>query len=76
MYRPQIKTFWRQLAWPDAEGAYAYLSKILDVSLFGKEKILGKHSKFKPLGALTLWHTLRLIQCPTKLDLISGMTLH
>ena len=28
----QIKTFWRQLAWPDAEGAYAYLSKILDVS--------------------------------------------
>ncbi len=28
----QIKTFWKQLAWPDAEAAYAFMSKILDVS--------------------------------------------
>lgn len=30
----QIKTFWKQLAWPDAEAAYAYMSKILDVSVY------------------------------------------
>ena len=30
----QIKTFWAQLSWPDVESSYAYISKILDVSLF------------------------------------------
>ena len=29
----QIKVFWSQLAWPDAEGAYAFIAKIVDVSL-------------------------------------------
>ena len=29
----QIKTFWAQLCWPDVESSYAYISKILDVSL-------------------------------------------
>lgn len=29
----QIKTFWAQLSWPDVESSYAYISKILDVSL-------------------------------------------
>jgi hypothetical protein len=28
----QIKTFWQQLAWPDVEASYAFISKILDVS--------------------------------------------
>ena len=28
----QIKTFWKQLGWPDPEASYAYISKILDVS--------------------------------------------
>jgi hypothetical protein len=30
----QIKTFWQQLDWPDVESAYAFISKILDVSFF------------------------------------------
>jgi hypothetical protein len=30
----QIKTFWAQLSWPDVESSYAYISKILDVSIF------------------------------------------
>ena len=29
----QIKTFWQQLAWPDVEASYAFISKILDVSI-------------------------------------------
>ncbi len=29
----QIKTFWRQLNWPDVEASYAFISKILDVSI-------------------------------------------
>ena len=29
----QIKTFWQQLTWPDVEASYAFISKILDVSL-------------------------------------------
>ena len=29
----QIKTFWAQLSWPDVESSYAYISKILDVSV-------------------------------------------
>ena len=29
----QIKTFWKELNWPDVEESYALLSKILDVSL-------------------------------------------
>ena len=29
----QIKTFWAQLCWPDVESSYAYISKILDVSV-------------------------------------------
>ena len=29
----QIKTFWAQLSWPDVESSYAFISKILDVSL-------------------------------------------
>lgn len=29
----QIKTFWKQLGWPDVEASYAFISKILDVSL-------------------------------------------
>ena len=28
----QIKTFWKQLNWPDVEASYAFISKILDVS--------------------------------------------
>lgn len=28
----QIKTFWEQLAWPDTEGALAFVIKIIDVS--------------------------------------------
>ncbi len=28
----QIKTFWKQLDWPDVEASYAFVSKILDVS--------------------------------------------
>ena len=30
----QIKTFWAQLSWPDVESSYAYISKILDVSIY------------------------------------------
>lgn len=30
----QIKTFWKQLSWPDVEASYAFISKILDVSAF------------------------------------------
>ncbi|QQP31402.1 Protein unc13 -like protein Dlike, partial [Caligus rogercresseyi] len=26
----QIKTFWKQLNWPDVEASYTYISKILD----------------------------------------------
>ena len=29
----QIKVFWTQLAWPDVEGAYAFIAKIVDVSI-------------------------------------------
>ena len=29
----QIKTFWQQLSWPDVEASYAFISKILDVSI-------------------------------------------
>lgn len=28
----QIKIFWQQLAWPDVEGAYIFVAKIVDVS--------------------------------------------
>lgn len=28
----QIKTFWEQLAWPDVEGCYTFVAKIIDVS--------------------------------------------
>jgi hypothetical protein len=28
----QIKTFWTQLAWPDIEGSYTFIAKIIDVS--------------------------------------------
>lgn len=28
----QVKTFWKQLNWPDVEASYAFISKILDVS--------------------------------------------
>lgn len=27
----QIKVFWDQLAWPDAEGSYTFVAKIIDV---------------------------------------------
>lgn len=30
----QIKIFWHQLGWPDAEGSYMFVGKIVDVSLF------------------------------------------
>lgn len=30
----QIKTFWKQLDWPDVESCHTFLSKILDVSTF------------------------------------------
>ena len=33
VYLFQIKTFWAQLSWPDVESSYAYISKILDVSV-------------------------------------------
>lgn len=26
----QIKVFWQQLAWPDAEGSYSFVAKIID----------------------------------------------
>lgn len=29
----QIKVFWTQLAWPDVEGSYTFIAKIIDVSL-------------------------------------------
>lgn len=29
----QIKIFWQQLAWPDVEGAYIFVAKIVDVSV-------------------------------------------
>lgn len=28
----QIKIFWQQLDWPDAEGSYTFVAKIVDVS--------------------------------------------
>lgn len=28
----QIKVFWTQLAWPDVEGSYTFIGKIIDVS--------------------------------------------
>lgn len=28
----QIKVFWTQLAWPDMEGSYTFVAKIIDVS--------------------------------------------
>ena len=28
----QIKQFWEQLAWPDAEGAFTFIVKLIDVS--------------------------------------------
>lgn len=28
----QIKIFWKQLAWPDVEGSYTFVAKIIDVS--------------------------------------------
>lgn len=28
----QIKVFWTQLAWPDVEGSYTFIAKIIDVS--------------------------------------------
>ena len=36
----QVKTFWKQLSWPDVEGSYAFISKILDVS---EETFCGTH---------------------------------
>ena len=32
----QIKIFWQQLAWPDVEGAYIFVAKIVDVSFILK----------------------------------------
>lgn len=29
----QIKIFWQQLAWPDVEGCYTFVAKIIDVSI-------------------------------------------
>lgn len=29
----QIKIFWKQLAWPDVEGSYTFVAKIIDVSI-------------------------------------------
>jgi len=29
----QIKVFWTQLAWPDVEGSYTFIARIIDVSL-------------------------------------------
>lgn len=30
----QIKIFWEQLDWPDVEGSYTFVAKIIDVSLY------------------------------------------
>lgn len=30
----QIKIFWQQLDWPDAEGSYTFVAKIVDVSYY------------------------------------------
>ena len=32
----QLRTFWNQLAWPDAETAYVFVSRILDDICKGK----------------------------------------
>lgn len=29
----QIKIFWQQLDWPDIEGSYTFVAKIIDVSM-------------------------------------------
>lgn len=29
----QIKVFWTELAWPDVEGSYTFMARIIDVSL-------------------------------------------
>lgn len=30
----QIKIFWQQLSWPDVEGCYTFVGKIVDVSIY------------------------------------------
>lgn len=48
----QIKTFWEQLAWPDAEGAMAFVLKIIDdvsrCSLFYAEAMRLKMERLHP----------------------------
>lgn len=34
----QIKTFWQQLNWPDVEGSYTFIAKIIDVSREAKKR--------------------------------------
>ena len=55
----QIKTFWAQLCWPDVESSYAYISKILDVSLLficlRVEEFSCFHSSFSNSSSLTVF---------------------
>lgn len=38
----QIKTFWSQLSWPEVDGSYSFIAKILDV--ITKNEIFKKHT--------------------------------
>jgi hypothetical protein len=40
----QLRTFWNQLAWPDAETAYVFVSRILDDICKGKYLYVPKTS--------------------------------
>lgn len=45
----QIKAFWQQLAWPDVEGSYSFMAKIIDdvckYSLYYSDKMSNKVSR-------------------------------
>lgn len=42
----QIKIFWKQLAWPDVEGSYTFVAKIIDVSTKPKQMKLLPNKEF------------------------------
>ena len=53
----QIKVFWTQLAWPDVEGSYTFIAKIIDVGSSDNNTIhflyMGKHN--------IIYHNINLI---------------
>lgn len=51
----QIKTFWKQLDWPDVEGSYTFVAKIIDVCKFSAN--IAQFHSF--LGCMPLLHFLR-----------------